>query len=218
MLSLVAVLLAVTPAPSGVSLLSPAPARPVSARLLLAQAVPELTPPPASPDAPVSPREQAPEAPPGLSEDLDTRIHDLTLQVTALNDEIRGIDVNWPIGWLVMAYFGYVLGPLLLVGIPLLVFSGLAEDVETHDTVVALGVGLTGVGVAGVGLLVAGLVTGSRTANVNRQRRDDLVRERIRLEDELRGLKREPGSVRAPRQVRRGDIGRGTVPLVAFSF
>ncbi len=212
MLSLVAaVLLTAAPASSGPSLLSPE-ARFPSARLLVAQAPQEAAPEAAPPEAPSAP----PAAPSVDAAELDARIRELTSQVGLLQSEIRSIDVNFPIGSLVMAYFGYVLTPLVLIGIPLIIIGLDADNVDDRDLLVNLGTGLTVAGAVGVGLLVAGLVTGSRESNANRAQREELVRERIRMEDELRELKARRDA-RSSLQVRRWQP-RPTLPVLALRF
>lgn len=206
MLSLVAAaLLAAASTSTSHSLLTPAPERPVSARLLVAQ----------------SPAEEAPDdagplSPPPLAEDLDARARELTQQIAMLQSEIRSVDTNWPAGSLVMAYSGYVLSPLLLLGIPLIIVGMSTSNEDNAGTLLALGVGLTVGGVAGVGLLIAGVVTGSTQAGINRAHREGLVRERIRLEDELRDVKarRDARGAMQPRQW----TPRAGIPLVAFAF
>ncbi|MBZ4415226.1 hypothetical protein [Myxococcus sp. RHSTA-1-4] len=198
MLTLVAaVLLAATPTSPSPSLLSPESGRHLSARLLVAQAPPE---------APAS----------RVDPELDARIHELTRQVALLQSEIRGIDVNFPVGSLLMAYFGYVLSPLLLVGIPLIIVGLGEEDDGDQATMIGVGAGLSLAGVAGVGLLVAGFINGTQASNDNRARREELIRERIRLEDELRDLKARRDA-RTTLQARRWQP-RPTIPLLALRF
>ena len=212
MLSLVAaVLLAATPDSPHPSLLAPeASGRHLSARLLVAQA-----PQDEAPDVAPAPPSAPPASLPGDAE-LDARIRELTSQVGLLQSEIRSIDVNFPIGSLVMAYFGYVLSPLVLVGIPLLIIGLGEEDDDDRAALVAWGTGLTVTGAVGVGLLITGLVTGSQESNEKRARREELIRERIRLEDDLRDLKARRDA-RSSLQARRWQ-SRPTLPLVALSF
>ncbi|MFP2963027.1 hypothetical protein ACLEPN_36010 [Myxococcus sp. 1LA] len=206
MLSLVAAaLLATASSPTSHSLLTPSLDRPVSVRLLLAQAPTE-----------VSPDDSGTPAPPPLSEDLDARARELTQQIAMLQSEIRAVDTNWPAGSLVMAYSGYVLSPLLLLGIPLIIVGMSTSNEDDAGTLLGLGVGMTVGGVAGVGLLIAGIVTGSREASVNRTRREEMVRERIRLEDELRDVKARRDA-RGAMQTRTWTPRPG-IPLVAFAF
>ncbi|NVJ19381.1 hypothetical protein, partial [Myxococcus sp. AM010] len=132
MLSLVAAaLLATASTSTSHSLLTPMAERPVSARLL-AQAPAEETP-----DVSGTP------TPPPLPEDLDARARELTQQIAMLQSEIRAIDTNWPAGSLVMAYSGYVLSPLLLLGIPLIIVGMGTSNEDNAGTLLGLGVGLT---------------------------------------------------------------------------
>jgi|GEM_PF-2116317 hypothetical protein len=215
MLSLVAaVLLTAAPVSPSPSLLAPEAAssgRYLSARLLVAQAPPDApseTAPPAVPSVP-------PDAP-RMDADLEARIQELTSQVGLLQSEIRSIDVNFPTGSLVMAYFGYVLSPLLLIGVPLLIIGLDESDDDDRAILVGVGTGLTVTGAVGVGLLVGGLVTGSRKSSANRTRREELIRERIRMEDELRDLKTRRDA-RSSLQARRWRP-HPTLPLVSVRF
>ncbi|HSP81461.1 MAG TPA: hypothetical protein VLQ93_23285 [Myxococcaceae bacterium] len=162
MMSLVAVLLAVTPVPGQASLLeSPLEESPSAVRLLVSQAE---------------------------EDSREERIRELTREVDALNQRLRGLSSNWPTSSLLMSYAGYVLAPLLLPGIPLLI-AGLALATEFATVLVTVGAVLTGVGGAGVALLVVGLVTGFNAVAEARSERERLIQERSRLEDELRELK-----------------------------
>ncbi len=67
-----------------------------------------------------------------------------------------------------------------------------------------------------MGLLIAGVVTGSKQAGINRAHRESLVRERIRLEDELRDVKARRDA-RGAMQTRQWTPRAG-IPLVAFAF
>ncbi len=207
MLSLIAVaLLATAPTLTSHSLLTPSEARAVSARLLVAQA-PETG----------RPEVDAPSDTPALrQEDLDARARELTLRISKLQSEIRTIDTNWPTGSLVMAYSGYVLAPLLLLGIPLIIYGVSTSNDDNRGALVALGTGLSVGGAAGVGLLIAGITHGSRRAAVNRAHREQLVNERIELEDELRDVKARRDA-RGALQTRTWTP-RPSLPLVAFAF
>ncbi|MCP3144198.1 hypothetical protein [Pyxidicoccus xibeiensis] len=208
MLSLVAaVLLAAAPASPSPSLLAPKSGRHLSARLLLAQAPAE-----APPDAPVPP----PSSGVPTDAELDARIRELATKVALLQSEIRSIDTNWPIGSVVMAYAGYILSPLLLVGIPLIIVGLGESDDDDRSTLVGLGAGLSVGGAVGVGLLVTGIIRGSRVARVNRAHREELIQERIRVEGELSDLKSRRDA-RSTSPSRRWEP-RPTVPLVALRF
>ncbi|NVJ19006.1 hypothetical protein HV826_33355, partial [Myxococcus sp. AM010] len=62
----------------------------------------------------------------------------------------------------------------------------------------------------------AGIITGSKEAGLNRAHREERVRERIRLEDELRDVKARRDARGAMRT--RTWTPRPSLPLVAFSF
>lgn len=168
MLSLVVVLLTATPGQA--SLLSPAEAPLRSSARLLAQASPETPPPP-------------------LVSAPDTRIRELTARVDELNERIRTLNTDWPLSSVVMTYTGYVFAPFLLVGLPLAII-GLASTAEFASTLATIGLVTTAVGGVGAVLLIAGIVTGINASQGPRAERQQLIRERTRLEDELRALKR----------------------------
>lgn len=180
MLSLVAVLLTVTPGHA--SLLSPVEAELRPSARVLAQATA-----PASPEA--RPETAPPPSAPPLVAAPEARIRELTLQVSLLNDRIRALNTDWPMSSVVMTYTGYVFSPLLLVGVPLLIV-GIASTAEIAGTLTVVGTVLTVLGGVGAVVLVAGIVTGINATTASRAERQALIRERTRLEDELRELKR----------------------------
>jgi hypothetical protein len=202
MMSLVAVLLAVSPVPGQVSLLEPARMdAPVSARLLVAQQ---------DPSAQERPRLEAP-----APQDREARIRELTREVDDLNARLRKTSSNWPIGSLAMTYAGYVLSPLLLVGVPLLIF-GLASSTQYALTLAAVGAGLSVLGGGGVVLLIVGIVSGMEASERSKAEREELIRQRGQLEDELRELKRSrPESSVQPWRDGRAE---SFIPVAALSF
>ncbi|OJT21793.1 hypothetical protein BO221_23745 [Archangium sp. Cb G35] len=189
MVSLIAVLLAVSPLSGQVSLLEPAPpeVRP-SARLLVAQAP---------------------------SESREARIRELTREVEEINARLRQTSSNWPVGAIAMSIAGYVLSPLLLVGVPVIIV-GLASSAQYALTVTTVGAVLTALGVGGVALLIMGLVTGLQASELARVERNELILQRGRLEDELRELKRS-GSESSVRSWRDGR-GESFIPVASLSF
>ncbi|HYO71572.1 MAG TPA: hypothetical protein VEU33_36385 [Archangium sp.] len=190
MVSLIAVLLAVSPLPGEVSLLEPSPVqvRP-SARLLVAQ--------------------QAP------SESREARIRELTREVEELNARLRQTSSNWPVGAIAMSYAGYVLSPLLLVGVPVLIY-GLAAGTQSALTIAAVGAALTVLGGGGVALLIVGIVTGMEASERSKAERNELILKRGQLEDELRELKRSrPESSVQPWRDGRAE---SFLPVAALSF
>lgn len=202
MVSLITVLLALSPLPGQVSLLAPdaMETRP-SARLLVARQ---------EPSSGASARWEAPAA-----EDREARIRALTREVEDLNARLRQTSSNWPVGALVMSYAGYVLSPLLLVGVPVLVI-GLAAGTQSALTIAAVGAALTVLGGGGVALLIVGLVTGMEASERSKAERNALILERGQLEDELRELKRSrPESSVQPWRDGRAE---SFIPVAALSF
>ncbi|QRK12725.1 hypothetical protein JQX13_23445 [Archangium violaceum] len=201
MVSLVAVLLAVSPLPGQPSLLAPVQTElRASTRLLVAQGAP----------AGEGSRLEAP-----APDDREARIRQLTREVEDINARLRRTDANWPIGSLVMAYSGYVLAPLLLVGIPMIII-GLTSTVSYATTLVAVGAVFSVLGGGGVALLIAGIVTGLETSSRVKAEREELIRQRGALEDELRELKRTrpESSVQAWRDGR----GESFIPVASLVF
>jgi len=193
MVSLVAVLLAVSPLPGQVSLLEPARMEPpASARLLVAQ---QDTPTP--------------------RQDPEARIRELTREVEEINARLRQTSSNWPTSSIVMSYAGYVLSPLLLVGVPLLLI-GLAAGTQTALTIAAVGAALSALGAGGVALLIVGIVSGMDASEKAKAERNQLILRRGQLEDELRELKRSrpESSVQAWRDGRAESF----IPVAALSF
>ncbi|WP_257455103.1 hypothetical protein [Archangium lipolyticum] len=191
MTSLLLVLLAVSPMPGQASLLAPARAEPgPSARLLVARDTRE--------EAVLLSRLEAP-----ATESHEERIRALSREIDDINTRLRRTSTNWPIGSLVMSYAGYVLAPMLLVGLPLIVY-GLAVSTQYAATLVGIGAALTVLGGGGVALLIVGIVSGINASEAARAERDDLLRRRGQLEDELRELKqaRPESSVQAWRDGR----------------
>jgi hypothetical protein len=193
MLSLVVVLLSATPGHASLLSSPEAPLRP-SARLL-AQASPEAPPPP-------------------LVSAPDARIHELTARVAELNERIRTLNTDWPLSSVAMTYTGYVFAPFLLIGLPLTIV-GLVSTAEFASTLATIGLVTTAVGGVGVVLLIAGIVTGINASQGPRAERQQLIRERTRLEDELRALKRRQEAV-LPHGASNGPARFVTVASVAF--
>lgn len=201
MLSLVVVLVAATPGHA--SLLSPASSDRSHFVRLLAQTSPEVGSEPGLGTQP-----------PPLVAAPEEHIRELTLRINDLNDRIRAINTDWPLSSVVMLYAGYSTAPLILVGLPLLVF-GLTSSVGSAGTIVAIGAAITAVGTLGIGLLIAGVVTGLHSADAPRAEKAALISERTRLEDELRELKRRT----APETLRWSpDLPARTHTVASFSF
>ncbi|WNG33734.1 hypothetical protein F0U60_08900 [Archangium minus] len=201
MLSLVAVLLAVSPMPGQPSLLNSVQTElRASPRLLAVQ------------DAPAEGGSRL-DAP--APDDREARIRQLTREVEDINARLRQTSSNWPIGSVVMAYSGYVLAPLLLVGLPMLVI-GLTSTVSYATTLVAVGAVLSVLGGGGVALLILGITSGLEASGKAKVEREELLRQRNALEDELRELKRvRPES---SLQVWRDGRGESFIPVASLAF
>lgn len=154
-----------------------APAAECRACSLIAQAE---VPPPLPPDAPRLQTE----------EELQSR-------VDTLNHEIRGINVNWPPKYIVMAYGGYVFAPTGIFGGGFLLLFGLlttSANLPGGFGPIFLAVGGVGVllGVLGVIAIIYAWTAGNAETEANRARRNELILERQRLEEQLRQMRRLP--------------------------
>ncbi|RKH15462.1 hypothetical protein D7V97_00280 [Corallococcus sp. CA053C] len=212
MLSLVAaVLLASLPTSSSLSLVSPAPSfqgRTLSARLLVAQA-PTGSEPELLPSAPFPDQDTQQ---PGTDEGLDGRIAELSQQLSLLDGQIRSSRLGRPGGYKAMTIIGFILAPLLLIGIPVFA-AGLDTAGSTGDALMALGLVFALPGAAGVGLIIGGFSGGSRAAQARKDRRDALIQERTLVEEELRDLQARRDGLRTRRWQPRPSI-----PLLAVRF
>lgn len=137
-------------------------------------------------------------------------------RIDDLNAQIRGINTNWPSGYIVLAYAGYVLAPGGIIGGGALLAYGLlfsSLDVATRSLgaafIAAGAVGLV-VGLAGVGAIIFALVRGTAVANEAKARRDGLIRERTELERELEILRS-----RTPQNPSTGGATT-LIPVLAF--
>ncbi|MBI3180758.1 MAG: hypothetical protein HYZ28_01300 [Myxococcales bacterium] len=125
-----------------------------------------------------------------LAQDLpvEDRETELNGRIEQLNRQIRAVSSDWPPGAIIAAYFGYVLSPFALLGalmLPLALFAG-----PQLGALVVVGAVCLAVGVAGVGLLVAAVITGLNASEAAKEEKGQLVRERDRLQQELRELRR----------------------------
>ncbi|RKH17154.1 hypothetical protein D7X74_13325 [Corallococcus sp. CA047B] len=215
MLSLVAaVLLASLPTSSSLSLVSPAPSfdgRPLSARLLVAQS-PTGSELELFPSAPFPDNEARETQERGTDEGLDARIAELSQQVSLLQGEINSIRLGRPTGYKVMTIIGFVLAPLLLIGLPF-IGAGLNEAGDTGAVLMVAGLFFAVPGTVGVGLIIGGFSGGSRAAHAKKDRRDALIQERTLLEEELRDLQARRDGVRTQR-----FQPRPAIPLLAVRF
>ncbi len=140
-------------------------------------------------EAPLPPRVDPAMAPPDA----------VAASLASLNARIRAVNVNWPTGAVVAAYLGGIV--LYVAVLSALVLIPLASLTATPLLI------MLGVGIAGAGLLIGGLVAGSNAAAAARMERDELIREREKLE--RLGLPPPPG-------VERWTPATPTVTLVRF--
>ena len=148
----------------------------MSARLI-AQAPPPL---------PVRPMESAP---------VGAREAQLQSEIDAINTQLRGLKADWPTASVVMAYLGWSVSPIALIGLLVL-----ALGAGTGIAVVTLvGVVMLVIGLGGVALGIIGIVTGIAGQSAAKAERDALIQQRGELERELKGLKQgsPPGVDRA---------------------
>lgn len=143
------------------------------------------------------------------------RMRELTREVEDLNLRLRAINVNPPLGSVVMAYAGYILAPMLLIGLPVLLV-GLAAVTPYTGALIGVGAGLTVVGTGGVVLLVSGIVSSISATEAARAEREELIRQRGQLEDELRELKR--ARQESSLQPWRDGRAEAFLPVAALSF
>ncbi len=142
----------------------------MSARLI-AQAPPPL---------PVRPMESTP---------VGAREAQLQSEIDGINTQLRGLKADWPTASVVMAYLGWSVSPIALIGLLVLALgAGTGVGVITLVGVVMLVIGL-----GGVALGIIGVVTGIAGQNAAKAERDELIQQRGELERELKGL-RQGGS------------------------
>jgi len=153
-----------TAPPGGVHLSAVAEA--MSARLI-AQAPPPL---------PVRPMDSVP---------AGAREVQLQGEIDAINTQLRGLKTDWPTASVVMAYLGWSISPVALVGL-LVLALGASVGI---GTITLIGVVLLVVGLAGIALGIAGVVTGIAGSNAAKAERDELFQRRSALEGELKLLR-----------------------------
>lgn len=114
----------------------------------------------------------------------------LQADIDAINNELRGLKTDWPTASVVMAYLGWSLSPVALVGL-LVLAVGLALPVVNPITLV--GVVLLVIGLGGVALGIAGIATGIAASSAAKEQRDELIQRRQGLERELKQLRQGGG-------------------------
>ncbi len=163
-LALTASLASIPATPEGIHLSKASEAR--SAHLI-AQAPPPL---------PVRPMEPAP---------MGAREGQLQSEIDAINTQLRGLKTDWPTASVAMAYVGWSVSPISLVGLLVLAIGiGLTEP-----TIALAGIVMLVIGLGGVALGIAGIVTGFAGQNAAKAEREELIQRRSELERELKGIK-----------------------------
>lgn len=129
----------------------------------------------------------------------------LRAQAEDLTRRINDLRVDWSIGALVMVGVGFAVGTLMLL--PAIIVTALGAMAGF----IAVGLVLLGVAVGFLALGVAGVVMGVNSANGTRAEREELIRQRAAVEDQLRQLHPPLGPVPV---VEAG--GRPLVTVVVF--
>lgn len=159
---------AAPPSPSGIHLAEATDGRSVH---LIAQGPPPL------------PVRDNPAAPAGARE------LELQSQIDGINARLRELKNDWPTVSVVMAYVGWSVSPVALVGLLVLLAGGAVGSAA----VTLVGVVLLVVGLGAVAIGIAGIVTGITASSAAKAEREDLIRQREGLERELKLLKQSPG-------------------------
>ncbi|MCU0696909.1 MAG: hypothetical protein MUC96_10300 [Myxococcaceae bacterium] len=118
------------------------------------------------------------------------RIAQLDAEITSLNDQLRALNTDWPFGALAMAYVGWIVSPVALVGLVILGVGALAMAPQ----IITVGVIVLVVGLAAVALGIAGIVVGVSASGKAKEEKQQLERRRRELQDELRALKGQAAS------------------------
>ena len=127
----------------------------------------------APPPLPVRPMESAP---------VGARAGQLQSEIDAINTQLRGLKTDWPTVSVVMAYLGWSVSPIILVGLLVMALA------PAFPALLLIGIVIVVVGLAGVALGIAGIVTGIAGQNAAKAERDALIQRRGELERELKGL------------------------------
>lgn len=131
---------------------------------------------------PLPVRENAVSAPGGRELELQGRID-------GINSRLRELKNDWPTISVVMAWVGWSVSPVALVGLLVMLAGGAVGA----PVVTLVGVVLLVVGLAAVAIGIAGVVTGITASNAAKSEREELIREREGLERELKMLRQNPG-------------------------
>lgn len=108
-------------------------------------------------------------------------------EIDGINDQLRGLKTDWPTISVVLAYLGWSISPIALVG---LLFIAIGSALPAGGGIVAvLGVALLVIGLAGVAMGIIGIATGITASNAAKTERDELIQKRQALERDLRQLR-----------------------------
>jgi hypothetical protein len=110
-------------------------------------------------------------------------------QIDGINARLRELKNDWPTISVVMAYVGWSVSPIALVGLLVMLAGGAVGA----PAVTLVGVVLLVVGLAAVAIGIAGIVTGISASSAAKAEREDLIRQREGLERELKLLRQNPG-------------------------
>lgn len=130
---------------------------------------------------------QSPPPLPVRQQDLQpvgSRQLELQREIDAINDDLRGLKTDWPTVSVVLAYLGFSVSPIALVG---LLFVALGS--VTFPAITIAGVVMLVVGLGGLALGIVGVVTGISASTAATNTRNDLLKQRGELERELKLLK-----------------------------
>jgi hypothetical protein len=136
---------------------------------------------------------QAPPPLPVRPMEVGVGARELQLQneIDAINTQLRGTKTDWPTGSVVMAYLGWTLSPISLLG---LLFIAIGSGVNIAAFAIA-GLAMLVIGLGGVALGIVGIVTGIATQNAAKAERDELIQRRTELERELKAARQSPAGV-----------------------
>ncbi|MBL8922972.1 MAG: hypothetical protein JNJ54_29250 [Myxococcaceae bacterium] len=110
-------------------------------------------------------------------------------RIDSINSRLRELKNDWPTISVVMAWVGWSVSPIALVGLLVMLAGGAIGA----PVVTLIGVVMLIVGLAAVAIGIAGVVTGITASNAAKSEREELIREREGLERELKTLRQSPG-------------------------
>lgn len=122
---------------------------------------------------------------PYVAPQYPTQEQQLQQQIDALTFRIRAVKTDFPAGSIVMAVLGFSASIALLPGLPML-FVGLALSGLTGSVIfLTIGIAFTIVGALGLAFGIYGVVSGNNAQQAARTERDELIRQREGLKQQL---------------------------------